>query len=86
MTKTIWSNNGDVLRDATIAGEGTAVLPDFLFTDNINTKRLEQIFTAHCMSPLAIYLLRPRQRFVPERTRQFIDRAGEALRADGRFN
>jgi len=86
MTKTIWSNNGAVLRDAAIAGEGIAVLPEFLFTDNINTKRLEQISKAHCMSPLAIYLLRPRQRFVPERTRQFIDHTGEALRADGRFN
>ena len=86
MTKAIWSNNGDVLRGAAIAREGIAVLPAFLFTVNMNTKRLEKISKAHCMSPLAIYLLGPRQRFVPERTRQFIDYAGEALRADGRFN
>ncbi|MEM7362642.1 MAG: LysR substrate-binding domain-containing protein [Pseudomonadota bacterium] len=83
---TLWSNNGDVLRDAAIAGEGIAVLPDFLIADDIAAGRLEQIFTAYCMSPLAIYLLHPRHQFVPERTRQFIDHVSDALRADDRFN
>ena len=82
----MWSNNGDVLRDATLAGEGVAVLPDFLIADDIAAGLLVQVLPDYCMTPLAIYLLHPRHRFVPERTRQFIEHVQVSLDEDGRFN
>ncbi len=82
----MWSNNGDVLRDDEIAGEGVAVLPSFLIADDIAAGRLAQVLPDYCMKPLSIYLLHPRHRFVPECTRQFIGHVKASLSEDSRFN
>lgn len=67
------SNNGDVLRDAAVAGLGIARLPIFLVCDPIRAGTLQQVLPAHAPADLDIYALYAPNRYMAAKTRVFID-------------
>lgn len=67
------SNNGDVLRDAAIAGLGIARLPVFLLCDGIRSGALKQVLQQHAPAPLAIHAVYAPNRYLAAKTRVFID-------------
>lgn len=67
------SNNGDVLRDAAVAGIGIARLPLFLICDAIRAGQLREILPLHAPDALAIHALYAPNRYLAAKTRVFID-------------
>jgi DNA-binding transcriptional LysR family regulator len=67
------SNNGDVLRDAALAGIGIANLPTFLIGPDIAAGRLEVVLSDTPPAPLGIYALYAPNRYLAAKTRVFID-------------
>lgn len=58
----MWSNNGEVLRDAAIADQGIALLPTFIVGEAIQAKQLEVVLSDYEMPPLPLSLLCARHR------------------------
>ena len=67
------SNNGDVLRDAAIAGIGIARLPLFLVCDQIRAGSLRGVLPAYAPGDLDIHALYAPNRYLAAKTRVFID-------------
>jgi DNA-binding transcriptional LysR family regulator len=67
------SNNGDILRDAALAGLGIANLPTFLVGPDIAAARLSVVLPATQPASLAIYALYAPNRYLAAKTRLFID-------------
>jgi DNA-binding transcriptional LysR family regulator len=73
------SNNGEVLKEAALAGLGLAVLPDFFVEDEVRTGRLRVVlpgWTDHRASVWAVY---PNARHLAPGVRAFVDFLVEAL-------
>ncbi|MGB3293711.1 MAG: LysR family transcriptional regulator [Phormidesmis sp.] len=51
-----YSNNGEVLREAAIAGVGIALLPTFIIGKALQTGQLTTLLTDYCPPPLTAYL------------------------------
>jgi len=66
------SDNGDVLKDAAVAGIGVGFLPDFLVADAIHSSALEVVLPQqhHTLSVWAVY---PHSRHLSAKVRLFID-------------
>jgi len=67
------SNNGDILRDAAVAGLGLAILPLFLVCDALRSGALREVMPAHAPAPLDIHALYAPNRYLAAKTRVFID-------------
>lgn len=67
------ANNGDVLRDAAVAGLGIARLPVFLLCDEVRAGKLVQLLRQHVPAPLAIHAVYAPNRYLAAKTRLFID-------------
>ncbi len=67
------SNNGDILRDAAVAGLGIALLPLFLVCDGLRSGGLRQILVDHAPPPLDIHALYAPNRYLAAKTRVLID-------------
>lgn len=67
------SNNGDVLRDAAVAGIGIAQLPLFLVCDQIRAGALRPVLTAYAPGGGDIHALYAPNRYLAAKTRVFID-------------
>lgn len=67
------ANNGDVLREAALAGAGVVLLPDFLVADDIAAGRLETALPGWRGAELGIQAVCPPGRYVPARLRLFLD-------------
>jgi DNA-binding transcriptional LysR family regulator len=67
------SNNGDVLRDAAVAGLGIARLPLFLVCNAIRAGELREILPQHAPPSLDIHALYAPNRYLAAKTRVFID-------------
>ena len=67
------SNNGDVLRDAAVAGIGIARLPLFLVCDQIRSGSLRAVLPAYAPGDLDIHALYAPNRYLAAKTRVFID-------------
>jgi DNA-binding transcriptional LysR family regulator len=82
----LWSNNGEVLRDAALAGRGIALLPDFIAEAALSAGRLVEVLPAWRPADLAIHALYPRHRHLATSVRQLVNHLREALapEADGR--
>ena len=76
---TLCSNNGEVLREAAIAGLGIAHLPDFIVADAVDDGRLLRVLADRERTPLTLFALYPSRHFVPAKTRMFIDYVAERL-------
>ncbi len=51
-----YSNNGEVLRAAAVAGAGIALLPTFIVGDALRAKELVVVMANYCPPPLVAYL------------------------------
>jgi DNA-binding transcriptional LysR family regulator len=67
------SNNGDVLREAALAGNGITALPTFIVGPDLTVGRLVLVLPDHPPPALAIYALYAPNRYLAAKTRVFID-------------
>ncbi|MEZ5670361.1 MAG: LysR family transcriptional regulator [Alphaproteobacteria bacterium] len=67
------ANNGDVLRQAALAGHGVALLPSFIVWRDLHEGRLVPALEAYCEDPLGIYAIYPHSRHLSAKVRAFID-------------
>jgi DNA-binding transcriptional LysR family regulator len=67
------SNNGDILRQAALLGNGIALLPTFLVGPDIAAGRLSIVLPDYPPVDLAIYALYAPNRYLAAKTRVFVD-------------
>ena len=67
------SSNGDVLRDAAIAGLGVVLQPEFIVSGAIADGRLSRIMDDHDWSAVEAFALWPSRKYLPHRVRNLID-------------
>lgn len=67
------ANNGDLLREAAIAGMGIIVQPSFIVGDAIRAKKLVPILTDCDASLLPIYAVYPSRQHLSAKVRTFVD-------------
>jgi DNA-binding transcriptional LysR family regulator len=79
VTGPLCANNGDLLRQAAIAGLGIVALPEFLLGDDLAVGRLVPILTGYGTAPLACSALWPSRQFVPAKVRVFVEFLAETL-------
>lgn len=73
INSTLCSNNGDVLREAALAGQGITQLPTFLVGPDIAEGRLKRVLESFPPTPLGIYALYAPNRYLAAKTRVLID-------------
>jgi DNA-binding transcriptional LysR family regulator len=69
----MWSNNGEILRDAAINHQGIALLPTFIVGEALQTGRLQTILTDWRAPEIVLSALYPRHRFTSAKVRLFVD-------------
>jgi DNA-binding transcriptional LysR family regulator len=72
-------NNGDMIRDATIAGLGISLLPSFIAGASIKAGRLRVIDIGIAPEPEVIYLAHPEGRHASAKLRALADWLGKAF-------
>lgn len=77
MTKAVGScmasTNGDVLRDAAVAGVGITLLPEFIVGPDVAAGHLRSLMPKYVPADLEIYALYAPNRYLAAKTRVFID-------------
>lgn len=66
-------NNGDILVDAAIAGEGYTFQPTFLVGEAIKQGKLKIILKAFEPEPMGLYVVYPHRKLMATKLRAFID-------------
>lgn len=88
VTGRLRANNGDALRVLAVEGEGIALLPDFLISEELQAGRLAPLLPAYKPADRPIQAIYPHSRYVPAKVRAFIDclaaRCMRATQAEGR--
>jgi len=69
----ITANDGEIIRDMTLAGLGISYLPDFFVDDDIAAGRLTSLFADELDERAGIYALFPGRRQVTAAARAFVD-------------
>lgn len=69
----ISSNNGDILVDAAIAGDGYALQPTFLVSEALKQGTLKVILEDYEPEPLGLYVVYPHRKLMATKVRSFID-------------
>jgi DNA-binding transcriptional LysR family regulator len=75
------ANNGDVLREAALAGAGIVLLPDFIVGEDLSEGRLETALPGWRGIELGIQAVWPSGRHLPSRLRLFLDFLAQTLSA-----
>lgn len=73
MSARMLANNGDALVEAAINGLGVTKQPTFLLNSAIEAGQLVPILQNHEWDEIALFAVYPDTRFLPSRTRAFID-------------
>ena len=74
------------MRSAVLEGLGVAVVPTWLFTDEIELGILQRVLTDYEPDPMPIQVVTPSRRMVPPRVRAFSDYLAAEFRADPRLS
>jgi DNA-binding transcriptional LysR family regulator len=69
----LWSNNGDVLRDAAVKGLGVTKLPTFIVGAELQAGRLVTVLPDYDAASLHLCLLYPPNRHLSARMRLFVE-------------
>ena len=69
----MWSNNGDAVAAAAVAGAGIIVQPDFIVRPALAAGRLERVLDGWHAATMPVHALYPRTRQVSLKVRTFID-------------
>ena len=67
------SNNGEVLRDATLRGLGIALLPEFMIADELKQDSLQTILTGYQPAELSLQVIYPVNRHLSTKVRLLVD-------------
>ncbi|SLN13159.1 LysR family transcriptional regulator [Oceanibacterium hippocampi] len=67
------ANNPDVIRNAAIRGLGVAMLPTWLINGDLRSGTLQPVLAGYEPSPNGLYIVTPTRRFLPMKTRCFIE-------------
>ncbi|WP_028489810.1 LysR family transcriptional regulator [Thiothrix lacustris] len=67
------ANNGEVLKQAAIAGMGVVMLPDFELIDALEKGELVRILPEYSAQTISVYAVYPSRQFLPEKTRALVD-------------
>jgi DNA-binding transcriptional LysR family regulator len=70
---TLRVNNGEVLREAALAGQGITMLPTFLLGEQIARSQLDVALTEFLPSDSAVYAVYPHSRHLSPKVRVFVD-------------
>ena len=73
------ADNGDLLRDAVLAGLGIVRLPYWLIDADLRAGRLTEILADHVAQTTSIYAVLPQRTYVSSKVRCFVDFLKEAL-------
>jgi DNA-binding transcriptional LysR family regulator len=76
----LWSNSAEALRQSAIAGLGLALLPVGVARHDIAAGRLERVLPGWEAPPVPVAAIWPATRYLPRRTRAFVDYLAGALR------
>ncbi|XOV84485.1 MAG: LysR family transcriptional regulator [bacterium] len=68
----MWSNNGQVLRDAAIAGNGIVLLPTFIVGDALQNGQLRTVLVGTPPVSTSLLALYPRHRHLSSKVRLFV--------------
>jgi DNA-binding transcriptional LysR family regulator len=69
----MWSNNGDVLKDAAIHDQGIALLPTFIVGDALQEGELRTVLPDYAPPGITLCALYPRHRHLSAKVRLFVD-------------
>jgi DNA-binding transcriptional LysR family regulator len=69
----MWSNNGDVLKDAAIHHQGIVLLPTFIVADALQNGQLRTILASYAPPTIMLCALHPRHRHLSAKVRLFVD-------------
>lgn len=69
----VCADNGDVLKEAAIAGLGIALLPTFIVGNDLREGRLVQVLQDYCPDDITIHAVFPSRRYLSAKVRTFID-------------
>lgn len=69
----LWSNNGSVLREAAVRGQGIVLLPEFIVGEQLESGELVRILPEHQPTTLTVSAVYPRHRHLSAKVRLFID-------------
>ncbi|HYD99186.1 MAG TPA: LysR family transcriptional regulator [Alphaproteobacteria bacterium] len=67
------SNNGDLLRDAAVAGGGVAIMPSFIVAEELAAGKLELVLPGFSSGEIGIYAVYPHNRHLSAKVRGFVD-------------
>ena len=67
------ANNGEIIRDLTLAGMGISLLPDFFVEDDVREGRLVSLFEDDIDRRIGIYMVYPHRRHISSAARAFIE-------------
>lgn len=73
------SNQGELLRDAAVAGLGIALHSIWHICDDLRAGRLQVVLPDYALPDTGIHALMPQRRLVPPRVRAFVDFMAEKL-------
>jgi DNA-binding transcriptional LysR family regulator len=76
------SNNGDLLRDAAVAGRGIAVLPSFIVWREVEQGRLVPLLGSFETLPTVVHAAYPASRHLSSKVRVFVDFLAERFGAE----
>jgi len=69
----VCADNGDILKEAAIAGLGIISLPTFIVGGDIKAGKLQQVLTEYCSPEISIYAVFPSRRYLSAKVRTFVD-------------
>jgi len=69
----VCADNGDLLKDAAVAGLGVTLLPTFIVGPELRTGRLAQVLEPYCPDEISVYAVFPSRRYVSAKVRTFVD-------------
>jgi DNA-binding transcriptional LysR family regulator len=69
----MWSNNGQVLKDAAIRDQGIALLPTFIVGDALQAGELRTVLSDYAPPSIDVCALYPRHRHLSAKVRSFVE-------------
>ena len=82
----LWSNNGEVLKEAAIAGQGLALLPTFIVGAALQAGSLRTVLADWHAGDLVLQALYPRHRHLSNKVQLFVDLLSERLGEQQRWD
>ena len=81
----ITSNNQKALRNAAVTGHGIAYTPKLLVYEDLEAGRLVEVLGDYSCKELPVFIVYPYSKYLPEKTRVFIDYIAESYQSKKRL-